>query len=300
MPRGFTAFDILAEQPETGFQPEFLSSDYVGDRGKAQLDAEFANRILRLGRKFGADHHAQAAKKGPLKFEGHIEQVGDAVGIDGLGKNFVVKIDLSNPAWWCKDPRYPKIPPNEEDVRASSPVPRNTHPAIKLGFNMRNINVQLKDMGTMDKPEDRVLWDVRFGVKHSTKDIDSRLPPDGGDMPRMLQICPKPGEVHKYQLNLSGQDHRRNPPKGRERGLDETVVFEGQMLPEGHLPKRVSRPPGPPHHTERDTGGPLDLWTMSGPNPLFAALLPPLLIGQRQGPQKHRCRQRVLVAATFL
>lgn len=309
MPHHFTAFDIYSDLPGS-FKLDFLDDSYMADRRKASalvlsargLDGSSNARVL-------SAHGRLDGVKRVKPWVQSIEQVGDAVGVDGLGKNFIVNIDFSNPSWWCKDPYHPKVPPDEEDPRESISLP-DTHPAINVAFNMRHIHVHLEDKGTMAEPEDRVLWDASFAVQKSMKEINSKTPTEGGDMPQMRQICPKPGEVHKYVLNLSGRDHRINPPKGRARGLNETVVFEGEMLLPGSVPRQHRPAAGPDPDGVRMPGsfspnrvGP---WVESAPAPLLAALLPPARLqaespgGEAEAGLRRQPRCSALRAADFL
>lgn len=323
MPRAITAFDLWQDQPERGGPPAFLAGDFLADRQRAKADAANAFRLLEQNKKVWMDPNASKAhgddsdgvlmphgkgnwdptvkmertkRKGSglfvPKFVPSIEQVGDAVGIKGAGKNFLVSIDLSNKNWWCRDPRHPMgpgLPPDPMDPTMTPKIPGHKHPALMFAFNMRHINVTLKDKGTMANPDDKVIWDAQFGKQHAIKDINSTVPVEGGDMPEMNLLCPKLGEVHQYELTVSGQDHRVKPPKGRERGLDETVVFEGEIGRPGSIP-RQRRPPviaaGPGGVGPDGEGGPERVpgsfspfrrgpFVESAPDPVVAALLTP-------------------------
>merc|ERR1712118_281997 len=73
--------------------------------------------------------------KNPPPFVPSIAMIGDAVGIKGVGRNFIVNVGLSNPALWCKDPSQ----------KPEYPLPANMHPSLKLAFNARYINFHIDD-----------------------------------------------------------------------------------------------------------------------------------------------------------
>lgn len=124
----------------------------------------------------------------------------------------------------------------------------------------------------------------------------------------MLYMCPKPGEVRRYELTVSGQDHRANPPADKNRGLDETIMFQGELLKPGSSPAQ-NGPPGP----GADDGSMLRLpgsgvwphppmqFVESGISPLFAALLLPCPGVPRHSWSQQQGQGTVRVsAATFL
>lgn len=158
------------------------------------------------------------------RFRPSVRQLGDSVGMKDAGRNYVLHFGLRNPRLWCKDPRLGAV------TRAHMPLlPKTVHPSLKLAFNAKEINIHLTDMGTAEKPDDKDIYDADFAVDKSRKEIASDAEPDGGEIPQMEVICPKPGEVHRYELTVSGLDHRANPPDHTNRGLQETVMFEGEL-----------------------------------------------------------------------
>lgn len=172
-----------------------------------------------------------------------IEQLGDAVGNKFAGKNFLINSGLGNPAWWCKNPAHPP----------TDPLPKNSHPFVQLAYNARHITVHLEDKGTVSKPTKIVLWDADFGKVASVKEITSTMMPDGGLKPQMTLICPPPGESHRYEMVVNGQDHRTKPPKNRNRGLDENVMFSGEILAPGSR-EAQRRPPDGTGDTAKGAG----------------------------------------------
>lgn len=299
------------EQPETPGAPEFVADDPMVDRWKAHSDAMNAFEILKqkrirelqgsapgdfLDESQSTNGVSGSSKRKTPKFVPSIAQIGDAVGLQEAGRNFVVNTNLSNSELWCKDPRHP----------TGIPLPKETHPAIQLAFNARYINVHLEDKGTVDKPSENVLWDADFGKEVSLKEITSKTMPEGGDKIEMDLICPPPGDSHRYELTVSGQDHRAKPPKGRNRGLEETVMFEGEILRPGSSAKQRRPPGGGPDYGSVMAPGSISIrrgpFIECVPSPLL--LLPPpslpVQCSKQQQGSASALQQKMLRVAAFL
>lgn len=315
------------QEPGEPREPEFIKDSIMVDRGMASTDATQAfselqaKRMAEISKSGGRDRildemaeedmkqlkSGKKVKKKTPKFVHSIKQLGDAVGIKDVGRNFIVNVGLGDPQYWCQDPRKPWL---------NQPLPINQHPMVQLAFNSRYINVHLEDKGTVDKPTETVLWDADFGNRKSVKEISSKMVPEGGSHPQMDLICPKAGTSHRLELNVSGKDHRKDPPRLKNRGLDETVMFEAEILPPGAKAAQRGPPGAGPNFGSGAGGfgegaapgapGSLTLrrgpFVESAPSPLLAALLPPPGVASRSQQQQRRLavQQRLQRVAAFL
>lgn len=291
-------------------------TDEVTIRTMAHQDAVRAMAILKQNQRrqlmglppmstLGNNDNSNGGTVDGPKFVPNIYQIGDATGLKDQGKNFIVRVGLGDPLWWCKDPRHPK----------KVPLPPNSHPRIELAFNAREINVSLTDKGTLDEPDDVLLWDANFAKDHSMREITPEMMPDGGDMISMQRICPKPGKVHRLELEVQGRDHRADPKQDEDRGLVETVQFEAEILPPGAQPhnrRAGASPGGDDGDNERESGGVRPEYMIKGPFVevapdalLSALLLPPpclkdQLLSRRQQMRKRLAERHMIRSSTFL
>jgi len=183
--------------------------------------------------------HAGAALG--TKYEALIEQVGDAVGHENLFKNWIMRAHLSDERDDGSGSRFLCANPGKRGgpSKPGKLLDDKDHPRIEFAFPVKNVHVELLDLGAADDAgaEERLLWDANYATDERIKQLTGRMPSQGGEMPRMRQLCPTANTPWRMELRVTADDARSAASQsleGTDRGIDETIQFEARLLHEGN------------------------------------------------------------------
>jgi len=168
-----------------------------------------------------------------------LKQIGDSVAPSGREHNWVTSMNLGNRSarFFCqREKSAPVLLPEQEHLR------------VAFAFPVKNVHITLTDLGRAGDNEAEVetLWE-QHGTARSIWDSIYRVlgaprrrilgnePSEGGEAPRMRQLCPPPKTPRRVELHVTADDPRAQPGKVMQeldRGVDEVAQFEVRLVPD--------------------------------------------------------------------
>eukprot|EP00927_Polykrikos_kofoidii_P070652 TRINITY_DN67063_c0_g1_i1.p1 TRINITY_DN67063_c0_g1~~TRINITY_DN67063_c0_g1_i1.p1 ORF type:complete len:373 (-),score=45.72 TRINITY_DN67063_c0_g1_i1:59-1177(-) len=207
----------------------------------------------------GSSHEDMPRRRQRLK--PCVYPLGDAIGLHGHYDNWIVRSSLGkDDALFCRQP-------GDE----AAPLPKNHHPALEFKHPVRNIHVELRDMGRLDSVSgsvekgdaglaedddemdetENLLWDADFAKKRGIRgNLARNMSSDSGAQEGMLPVCPSHvGVPHVLELHVTADDVERTSEGGFrpsvsrvEQGVDEVAQFQVVFVTGRSCPSL------PPHH----------------------------------------------------
>ncbi|CAK9116991.1 unnamed protein product [Durusdinium trenchii] len=163
-----------------------------------------------------------------------VRQIGESVGLHSSLQNHITTFDLA-----LKHSRAPKFFCGREGAPTHELQP-DDHPAIYFRFPVKNVNVELTNLGKNGQGEKEVIWSATYSSDTPITGIPGNMLPDSGDQIRYKPPCYAAKAKNRVELRVIADDPIRDTPeevraeavhkKITDRSIDEVVDFQVQLF----------------------------------------------------------------------